>query len=253
MRFNTAPTIRATKNERRGTPSESANRHASLNVNMCLLSLRSHVSNRTDDSRQFGKRFDFVIGSARQTLLALSIPIAPGDFHSKGRRGIRIPRIRGLKRNLRSWNAQLVDRELIDSRIRFVDANLLDRQYDIEQTIDPGILYSRVEHRRRSVRQDRGLQSCGLQLPEDVGHLREGVESQIELHQTIAEPRLIEQQGLQREIQGVTRHLPEIGMPSLCGTKPGILELLFAPKGGQPVEAITKHIAAAARRGRKIE
>src|SRR5712691_2025194 len=38
MRFNTVPTTRATKNERRGTPSESANRHASLNVNMCFPS-----------------------------------------------------------------------------------------------------------------------------------------------------------------------------------------------------------------------
>src|SRR6266851_2922955 len=38
MRFNTVPTTRATKNERRGTPSESAHRHASLNVNMCFPS-----------------------------------------------------------------------------------------------------------------------------------------------------------------------------------------------------------------------
>src|SRR6266478_513022 len=38
MRFNTVPTTRATKNERRGTSSESAHRHASLNVNMCFPS-----------------------------------------------------------------------------------------------------------------------------------------------------------------------------------------------------------------------
>src|SRR5260370_38621863 len=84
IRFNTVPTTSATRKERRGTPPESASRHASLNVNMGLPSLRSHVSNRTDDSRQFGQRFDFVIGVTRQTLFALSIPIAPDDFHSKG-------------------------------------------------------------------------------------------------------------------------------------------------------------------------
>jgi hypothetical protein len=81
MRFNTVPTTRATKNERRGTPSENAQRHACLNVTTLLLNL--HVSERRDDSWQFRKHFDFVVGLTWQTLFALSIPIAPDDLHSK--------------------------------------------------------------------------------------------------------------------------------------------------------------------------
>src|SRR5690348_952778 len=81
MRFSTVPTTRATKNERRGTPSENAQRHASLNVTIRLLKL--HVSESLDNSRQFRKRFDLVVGLARQTFFALAIPIAPDDLHSK--------------------------------------------------------------------------------------------------------------------------------------------------------------------------
>jgi hypothetical protein len=81
MRFSTVPTMRATKSERRGTPSENAQRHASLNVNIDLPNL--HVSERCDDPWQFRKCFDFVVGLTRQTLFALAIPIAPDDLHAK--------------------------------------------------------------------------------------------------------------------------------------------------------------------------
>src|SRR6516165_9944169 len=82
IRFSTEPTTSATKNERRGTPSENAQRHMSLNVDIRRPNL--HVSERLDNPPQFRKRFDFVVGLTWQTLFALSIAIAPDDFHPKG-------------------------------------------------------------------------------------------------------------------------------------------------------------------------
>jgi hypothetical protein len=62
-----------------------------------------------DDLGQRGKCFDIIIGSAGQTLLALPIPIAPDHRHSERRCGVGVPRIRGLKRNLRGQDTQPVD------------------------------------------------------------------------------------------------------------------------------------------------
>jgi hypothetical protein len=77
-------------------------------------------------------------------------------------------------------------RKLVDFRMRLVDADLLDGQDRIEQTIELGAFDHGVEHLRRTVREDRGLQSCALEGCQDARHLGKGIDSQIERHQSIA-------------------------------------------------------------------
>src|SRR5262249_56759129 len=62
--------------------------------------------------------------------------------------------------------------------------------------------------------------------------------------------RVIEPERLQRKIERVARHLPEICVPGLQRTQPRVLQLLVAPQGRQRREVVAERFAATGgRRG----
>jgi hypothetical protein len=105
----------------------------------------------------------------------------------------------------------------------------------------------------RAVRQDRGPQARLFQVREDIADLGKCIKRQVKIHQTIAQAWLFDCQRLQREVESIPGDLPEIRVPALDGPQPGILQLLVTPEGGQLVDGIPKHIAAALGGSGKIE
>ena len=129
--------------------------------------------------------------------------------------------------------------------MRLVDADLLDRQHAIEKPADPGAIDRRAQHRRRAVRQDRGGESHRLEPAQHLRYFRESSERQIQVHQPVAQRVVGEIQRLQRIIERIAGHLPEIGVPVLRGPQPAVLQLLVAPEGGQPLGLVAEPVATA--------
>jgi hypothetical protein len=102
-------------------------------------------------------------------------------------------------------------------------------------------------------RQDRGPQARPFQAHEDVRDLGKRIKRQVKVHQPIAQAGLFDIQCLQREIESIAGNLPEIRVPALQRTKPGILQLLVAPQRGQLVDAVPEHVTTALGRSGKIE
>src|SRR5208337_2210388 len=86
-----------------------------------------------------------------------------------------------------------------------------------------------------------------------IGNFREGVEGEIKIHQAATQFRIIYAKGIERKVQGIASHLPEIRVQSLQRPEPGILKLLFAPKSGKPLKLIPKYIATTIGGGGVIE
>ena len=137
MRLRMVPTMSVRYSERAGTPSETAHRHASFQreTEGTVRTPSSHLR-RADEGRQFCERAHFAVRSPRQALAALVVPVAPNDLHPEGRGSICIPCIRRLKGDGRCRNAEAIDGETIDFRMRLVDADQLDRQNVVEQSIE---------------------------------------------------------------------------------------------------------------------
>ena len=148
---------------------------------------------------------------------------------------------------------EAVDRQLIDARVRLVDPGCLDGQDLAEQIAEPGMVDCSHQHRRRAVRQHRGGEAGIAQLPQHRRRLRIGVEGQIELHQPVAQLPIVQRQCLQRKIEGVTGHLPKIGVTALHCAQPRILQLLVAPQLTEKRGRVAQHIGAAPRRRADIE
>ena len=67
------------------------------------------------------------------------------------------------------------------------------------------------------------------------------------------ERRLAEAKTSHRELQSIAGDLPEILMLALKRAKPGVLQLLFTPKGGQGFEFVAQEISATLRRACVVE
>src|SRR5258708_19364181 len=104
MRFRIVPTISATYNERRGTPSETAQWHAIFHFGISFMARSSlpRVLKCSNQPRQFAQRSHLAIGTARQTLAPLSVPVAPDDLHPECRSRSPIPPLSKLKSNYRN-------------------------------------------------------------------------------------------------------------------------------------------------------
>src|SRR6266436_4289848 len=93
MRFRMVPTISATYDERRGTPSETAQWHAIFHFGISFIARSSlpRVSRCSNQPRQFAQRSHLAIGMARETLAPLSVAVAPDDLHPECRSRVGIP------------------------------------------------------------------------------------------------------------------------------------------------------------------
>jgi hypothetical protein len=92
-----------------------------------------------------------------------------------------------------------------------------------------------------------------FQLPQCVRHFGERFERQIQRHQAVAQPRLVDAQRLEREIERVAGDLPEVDVSRLKRAKPSVLQLLVAPNRSEPVDVAPQNIAAAPRGSGEIE
>ena len=87
-----------------------------------------------------GQRTNLSIRRPRQTFATLAVPVAPHNLHPKCRSCVGIPGIGGLVTDCRCRNGKTIYRQLVHLRVRFVDANLLDRKDRIQQRFQLGCL-----------------------------------------------------------------------------------------------------------------
>jgi hypothetical protein len=120
--------------------------------------------------------------------------------------------------------------EVVDPPVGLEDADGLHGQDLVEQRGDAGAFRGGVQHRQAAVGQDRGLEALILEGAEHGGRLRVGVELEVEVQQGLAILRRAAAHGLQRPVETVGRHLPEIGVHAGGGAQPGVLELLEPPE-----------------------
>ncbi len=67
-----------------------------------------------------------------QALALLAKAIDPRHSHTEVRRPRRIPGVRGLKADLARVHAEVVARELVDTRVRLVNTHLLDGKNTVQ-------------------------------------------------------------------------------------------------------------------------
>ena len=95
--------------------------------------------------------------------------------------------------------------------------------------------HRRIEHRGAPVGQDRGELAPGLHGGNCVGHLRIGIELQVERQKLVAQARLVHVELLERIVQRIARHVPEIGVHTHQAPEPAVLELLLPPQTGNVI------------------
>jgi hypothetical protein len=84
----------------------------------------------------------------------------------------------------------------------------------------------------------------------DLGNFGKRFEAEIELHQRFARRRA-QPERLEREIEGVAGHLPEVGVAVLQAAQPSVLELLVAPERRQRRALVLGNVGCP--RGRRSE
>ncbi len=75
----------------------------------------------------------------RQSFRLLAISIAPRNSHPEGGRGPRIPSVRGHEDDLFACDSEVVDGELIDLGMRFVNADCFDGEYRVKEVFEAPI------------------------------------------------------------------------------------------------------------------
>ena len=161
---------------------------------------------------------------------------------------------------LDDWNAdragrqsKRIERVLIDRGVGLERANRVDRENSVEHRLEPRPPDQRLEHRRRAVGEDGGLESRLAQRAEDRGNLRERLEAEVKLHQPLAQSWARETEAFEGEVERLACHLPEIGVAVLERAQPRVLKLLVTPQRGQRRAPIRWNIVAARRGGREVE
>ncbi len=137
--------------------------------------------------------------------------------------------------------------------MRLVDADLLDRQRLVEEVVDAGAPHRRVQHPRRAVGEDRRPYAVVLEARQHVRDLGIGVELEIQLHELLPEPRVVEADRVHGEVEGVAGDLPEVGMDAHEAAQPGVFELLVAPQVGQCLARLPERASQARRRRMDVE
>ena len=164
-----------------------------------------------------------------------------------------VPAVGRLEGDRLRRQAERIQRQLIGFRVSLEDLDRVDRQDGVEQRAQARAVNERIEHRRRSVGQNGGLESALPQNCEDFRNFRERLEAEIELHQPRAQPRRLEFEAVEREVERVAGDPPEIGIAALQGSEPGILQLLVAPQRRQRCALLRREVIAALGGGGEIE
>jgi hypothetical protein len=141
-----------------------------------------------DQCRQCRESSNLAIRRAGQPLTPLGRAVAPDDLHPERGCRIGVPAVRRHEGDGIGRNAEVVDRELVDSPGRLEGAYLLHRQHGIEQAVEPRGADGGREHGWRAIRQDGGLQSGRPHLRQHLGHVGKGREREVEFEQAAAQP-----------------------------------------------------------------
>ena len=67
------------------------------------------------------------------------------------------------------------------------------------------------------------------------------------MHQARTQVGIAAAETVERVVEGIARHLPEVGVPALGSAQPGVLQLLVTPQGGDGLDRVAEHVAACAR------
>ena len=95
--------------------------------------------------------------------------------------------------------------------------------------------HRRVKHRGTAVGQDRCELALRLHRRECICHLRIGIELQVKGEKLVAQARLVHVELLERIVQRIARHVPEIGVHTHQAAEPAIFELLLPPQPGNVI------------------
>ena len=98
---------------------------------------------------------------------------------------------------------------------------------------------------RRAIGQDSGLEASHIQALQHVWYFRKSVEFEVHGHQPVANGAVGDCGRVQREVESLAGHLPEVHVPALDGSQPTILKLFFTPKRIDLIEVLPKDIPAA--------
>ena len=113
---------------------------------------------------QLGEGADLPVGGAGQPLAALAVTVAPHHAHAEGGGRIGVPGIGGLEGDGGGRQAEPVDGQLIDARMRLENADVLDLQNMVEKAAEACARHGAGKHGRRAVGQDGGDEAGLLQL-----------------------------------------------------------------------------------------
>lgn len=89
------------------------------------------------------------------------------------------------------------------------------------------------------------LRPSHIQALQHVWYFRKSVEFEVHGHQPVANGAAGDCGRVQREVESLAGHLPEVHLPALDGSQPTILKLLFTPKRIYLIEVLPKDIPAA--------
>src|SRR5438309_7608346 len=196
----------------------------------CPGSRTPRVSVQTQQGRQFRQRPDFPIRLAREPFGTLIVSVAPHHLHAEGGCGPGVPGIGRLERDRARLEPQALYRKLIDPRVRLVNPDFLNREHGVQQVSELGALHGGFQHVRGAVGKYCSPHPGPPQPRQRVTHLRKGAEREVKVQQPLPQPAARDLQRVERKVEGLAGHLPEVRMPALQRPQPRILELLFTPK-----------------------
>jgi hypothetical protein len=203
--------------------------------------------------RQFGKIAKLDFGPCRQTLARLVRAIDPDGAESEIGGARDVPSIRADEADPRRRHAQVLDRQLIDARMRFENADGFDREYPLELCGKIRRLDRRLQHGRRAVREDGGLESRAADRSQHGRHFRIGAQFPVGLKKPLAQRRIRDGVALAGIVERLRRQLPEIGMRAHQTAQPAVLQLLAPPGGREGIRLRSEGITPPRRRAVHIE
>ncbi len=146
-------------------------------------------------------------------------------------------------------------RDGIDRHGRLEMAGLLDRDHLIDVSPQAARGDRILHHGMRAIGEDHRAVTRGFQPPENLRHIRKGIEHAIGIQQGVAQGRIAKPEARHREIQRAFGQRPEIGAAAAPhrGQNPAVFELLLPPQGGEFLRLVAQRRAGANHCGVNIE
>src|SRR5581483_2660846 len=168
-----------------------------------------------------------------QALQRGSGPVDPGHRQPEGPGPEGVPAVRRHEQDPLRRQPEGLGGQLVDRRVRFEHAELVDRQHVLEALPQTGRRQPGFEHVGVAVGQD-GQAPRRPQPVERLGHL--GIGRDVEPGAEEAGPGLLvghESVAVEGEVQGVARRGPEVLVAAHERAEPGVLQLLRPPQVDQ--------------------